>query len=198
MPSRNPLEDMSTQKLMESIKSELHTMLLKPIVPTSEDVARQVNDSVASYLETSKEQGLVNSFKAQSQEVFYTWAKLYPSIWTRMKVRLFFLLGGKQAYHKQRWFHTILPFKIEYGSSTNSVLDHMPNFEDLNEEDYNYIADLVGVVEANRQNYWAKLSRPYKAVETNIQFMPVQPVNSIEINLVLSKEGVTFPDLLDK
>ncbi len=198
MPSRDPLEDMSTGQLMGKLKEQLHTAINQhwSANTDSADLTAQLNKSVSAYLDTIKDNGQIQSHAVESKEVFHTWESMYPNRVTRLMVRAFFIFGGRQRYRLQRWFHTALPFKITYGVSTEHITDKAVDYEALTEEDYLQIFDDIGWLEANRQTYFAELKRPYSEVITSITCTPNTPVNVVTVNVTLPP-GVTLHDVVN-
>lgn len=198
MPSRNPLEDMSTGQLIGKLKEQLHTAINQhwSANTDSADLTAQLNKSVGAYLDTIKDNGQIQNHTVESKEICHTWKSMYPKRITRLMVRAFFTFGGRQHYRVQRWFHTALPFKITYGVSTEHITDEAVDYKALTEEAYLQIFDDIGWFEANRQTYFAELKRPYSEVVTSITCTPITPVNVVTVNVVVPP-GVTMSDVVN-
>lgn len=199
MPSRNPLEEMSTEQVVTKLKEQLHTAINQHLWRAdtdSADLTAQLNKSVGAYMDTIQDNGQIQNHTVESKEVFHTWKSMYPKLSTRLMVRAFFIFGGRQRYRVQRWFHTALPFKITYGVSTEYITDNAVDYEALTEEDYLKVFDDIGWLEANREAYFAELKRPYSEVITNVAFMPMTPINVVTVNVVVAS-GVTLHDAVN-
>jgi hypothetical protein len=197
MPSRDPLEDMSVDQVVTKLKGQLHTAINQhwSANTDSADLTAQLNKSVGAYLDTIKDDGQIRSHTVESKEVFHTWKSMYPNRTTRLLVRAFFIFGGRQRYRLQRWFHTVLPFEITYGVSTEHITDNAVEYEALTEEDYLKVFDDIGWLEANRQTYFAELKRPYSELVTDITYTPIMPIHTLSVNFSITPDGANFGEL---
>ena len=177
-------EDKKNQERIRQIKQMVKQTFNGARVALEAQAARDEMDAIAHATLRSIERAAATrthdvqptSFKTTIKH--YTLKDLYPSLFTRFAVWAYasvFKLETTEV--KQRWYHSVLPFKVTYIVSGPDY-----QLEDLN--DYYERLKVSGI------HYIARL--PVAHDEVEVEVVKIDPPDMIHLDLQVSKSNIRF------
>jgi hypothetical protein len=159
--------------------------VLSNVELTKEQQLEQSTKMVIACLDSLRQEGGYQNFNVGTTEIVnHTWKTLYPEVGKRIAAFLFFKLVGKSRYDRQRWFHTVFPFKVTYETTT---------FRHFYEEKFVPEAETL---EANielaissyddscgKPRYSAELLVPFQQMLVPVFITPTVPMNYINCSI---------------
>lgn len=187
----NALDQVNVRRLVLKIKEQLEESMTPSATKTIDPTI--VAEAVDGYLEHLKGVGALNSYTdAKVQEVVHTWKSLYPRFKDRVLARLAYKLSGVSTENKQRWYHTIAPYKIEYEVTQFSDMWRYDHKDVATAGDYNDLVDAITDYEVDCVPYYrATLAIPHTQTVADFAFVPVKALRTITLQVHLTKGVVT-------
>lgn len=176
------LDNVGVKALKQKVEDSLVKIINEGYTLQPNDAATQARlaDAIQGHLGDLKEKQAINDYSVTPpKEVYYGWRKLYPKLLDRIMAFCFYKVVGTYYYDKQRWFHTVFPFKITYSIGITDPYDY--------ERD-----ELATAVEDAEYIYYAVLGTPYTVLEMGLTLAPKEPVNFISLKCEIDGTGELF------
>lgn len=155
----NTLDKINTHRLVNLIRKAITVLISNQlIIEDKEKLRLQTESTINSYMRTLP----IQDHTIKSKFVFHDWVDLYPNRGQRWLARLAKYLRIPLHEHQQRWYHTILPYKIRY---------------DYTEDD----CSNPNVI------YSAQLVIPHDVMECDLMFTPVKSLNCLTMNIIIDR-----------
>lgn len=193
------LDQVNVRRLTNHIKDSLESFAFEP---TDDETREQMRSTVEALMADIEKRGAVRGYEVgPMRETYHGWKELYPKLGQRIMAWIGVKVLRLPYSDKQRWYHTVFPFTIDYQPF---VFENYFNLHAEDDAEGGWTIKFKMAPEEGRWtdgcigvSYSASLRRPYTTHDMDLTITPVQPVKFITLNMEITHAAVQFPEISD-